>query len=138
MSRSTWRGYAIEVVDGEWVFSDTKEPTVGNKRACGHCKQAPTPDGHDACLGELPGVRNACCGHGVTKEAYLQMFDGSILRGAEAKWAQAAMIACRDANAYNVKQVINVLRGKVTIEEIPAMVRLLKRDHPGLFIERIR
>jgi len=25
----------------------------------------PTPEGHDACLGKLPGVGAACCGHGV-------------------------------------------------------------------------
>ena len=90
-ARSTWRGHAIETTNGEWVYSDTKEPTVGNKRRCGHCKQRTTHDGHDACLGELPSVKNACCGHGVTKGAYVQMVDGSVLRGAEAQWAQAAM-----------------------------------------------
>ena len=25
----------------------------------------PTPEGHDACLGAIPGAAAACCGHGV-------------------------------------------------------------------------
>lgn len=31
---------------------------------CPTCKQARGPDGHDPCLGHLPGVLYACCGHG--------------------------------------------------------------------------
>lgn len=31
---------------------------------CPVCKQTRGPDGHDPCLGELPGVKYACCGHG--------------------------------------------------------------------------
>jgi hypothetical protein len=31
---------------------------------CPVCKQARGPDGHDPCLGALPGVKYACCGHG--------------------------------------------------------------------------
>jgi hypothetical protein len=31
---------------------------------CRKCKLARTPEGHDPCLGELPGVLFACCGHG--------------------------------------------------------------------------
>lgn len=43
---------------------------------CKHCDFAPNKDGHDACLGELPGVMNACCGHGDECDAYVQ-FDHS-------------------------------------------------------------
>ena len=31
---------------------------------CIRCGQQPTPEGHDACLGTILGVRSACCGHG--------------------------------------------------------------------------
>lgn len=34
-------------------------------RICGHCER-PCGDGPDPCLGHLPGVISACCGHGVT------------------------------------------------------------------------
>lgn len=74
------RGHKIEPVDGQWVYSDNGEPTVGNRRPCGHCKKPDRKDGHDACLGHLPGVMNACCGHG-TDGSYIQFNNGSTVRG---------------------------------------------------------
>ena len=76
------RAHKIELKDGEWVFSDTKEPTVKtwHKRPCGYCGLYNTPEGHDACLGTLPGVINACCGHGHDP-AYVQFENGVIIRG---------------------------------------------------------
>ena len=32
---------------------------------CPLCDRLPLPGGEDPCLGVLPGVRNACCGHGL-------------------------------------------------------------------------
>lgn len=79
--RSTLRGHPI-VWDGEeWRYVDTGEPTVGNRRHCGHCGFKDTPDGHDWCLHTLPGVRNACCGHGDRDQAYIQFETGMIVRG---------------------------------------------------------
>lgn len=43
-----------------------------------------TSEGHDPCLGTLDGVSNACCGHGVTEEAYVQFGDGTIISGSDA------------------------------------------------------
>lgn len=44
---------------------------------CNHCDKHCTKEGHDACLGTLPGnIMNACCGHGESKEAYIQYHDG--------------------------------------------------------------
>ncbi len=83
-ARSMWLGYEIEFVDGEFVFSDTGEPTAGSNRACGHCHKRSTAEGHDACLGTLPGVKNACCGHGEVAEAYVQMVGGKHVQGRDA------------------------------------------------------
>jgi hypothetical protein len=83
-----YRGHEIEEIDGRWVFSDTNEPTIGSDRPCGHCQRYPTSEGHDACLGTLPGIQNACCGHGQIADAYVQMFDGKIIRGAAAEAAK--------------------------------------------------
>ncbi len=41
-------------------------------RPCGHCGLPNRSDGHDACLGVIPGAMNACCGHGNIKFAYIQ------------------------------------------------------------------
>lgn len=85
MTHSKWRGHPIEhYANGLWVFSDTKEPVAGDVRQCGNCGQARTPEGHDACLGTLTGVLNACCGHGSDGEAYIEFTDGSRLSGMDA------------------------------------------------------
>ncbi len=88
--RSLWRGHTIEVRNDTWVFVDTGEPTVGSNRPCGYCDEYSTPDGHDACLGTLAAVQNACCGHGRIEDAYIQRLDGTIIQGYEAKFQIAA------------------------------------------------
>jgi hypothetical protein len=47
---------------------------------CGLCGQLQTPEGHDACLGTLPGVKFACCGHG-REEGYVVFETGQTIRG---------------------------------------------------------
>lgn len=43
--------------------------------ACGQCK---TPEGHDPCIANLPGVLFACCGHGNGR-GYIKFEDGRCL-----------------------------------------------------------
>lgn len=59
-------GHSVEWIDGKLRYQDTGElvPDVPT-RACPQCHKSPTPEGHDACLGTIPGVIAACCGHGV-------------------------------------------------------------------------
>lgn len=82
----TLRGHDIYWDGYQWRYCDTREPTVTthHERPCGHCGRHSTIEGHDACLGTLPGVMNACCGHGLPVEAYIQYWNGSILRGTSA------------------------------------------------------
>jgi len=54
------------------------------KETCGHCGINRTPEGHDGCIGTLPNVMNACCGHGETKHAYVQFWNKERIAGAEA------------------------------------------------------
>lgn len=87
MKSSTWRGHKIEYDEKlkQWYYSDTKELTSENpNRKCGYCELQNTLEGHDACLGTLIGVENACCGHGVIKDAYIQFLDGECIRGEDA------------------------------------------------------
>ncbi len=83
MSTSALRGHSIEYVDGEWCYVDDGTPTIGSDRPCGKCGRERTSEGHDACLGTIPGVMNACCGHGGSTRPYMQLLDGSVL-----KWLQ--------------------------------------------------
>ena len=86
MPKSKLRGHDIEFVNDQWIYSDTKEPTVDTwqDRPCGICGKFPTKEGHDACLNTLPGIMNACCGHGNNRGAYVQFLDGFSIHGKEA------------------------------------------------------
>ena len=84
------RGHHIEWSEEKdcWLYSDTKEPTYAYvldcPRACGHCGEENTPEGYDACLGTLPEVMNACCGHGDEDMTYIQFSPGYSVHGKEA------------------------------------------------------
>lgn len=45
---------------------------------CKYCNLVKTPQGHDPCIANLPGVVFACCGHGHTK-GYLKFDDGRVI-----------------------------------------------------------
>lgn len=50
-----------------------------NVRPCKRCGADPIEtDGHDPCIANLPGVRNACCGHGVD-DPYIEFNDGRVV-----------------------------------------------------------
>lgn len=66
------RGHKIYCEDEEFVYEDGVPVRLDPQRACGYCGKEATPEGHDGCLGTLPDVRNACCGHGRVDEAYIQ------------------------------------------------------------------
>lgn len=46
--------------------------------ACGAVE--PTPEGHDPCIADLPGVDFACCGHGC-QAGYIAFANGTVIRG---------------------------------------------------------
>lgn len=81
----------LQEVNGQWVKS---EPTICTRpsdywlshKTCRECGLGPTKEGHDGCLGALPNLMNACCGHEKDDyyEPYVQFWDGSCLRGKEA------------------------------------------------------
>ena len=95
MSLSYHRGHLIYMTQGDgqlvprlpnivWRYWDNGEPTETTNRPCGHCGIFKTEEGHDPCLGTLPGVMNACCGHGRSESTYVQLADGTRLSGQDA------------------------------------------------------
>jgi len=69
------RGHLAFSEDGEtWLYKDTGKP-IADDRACPRCSKMPTPEGCDACLGYIPGVEAACCGHGVAKPYFIYKDD---------------------------------------------------------------
>jgi len=71
----------------------------GQYGICAKCKKCPTKEGHDGCLGTLPGkIMNACCGHGDDGCAYIQYWGedgngGKRIAGLEAISEQARLIS---------------------------------------------
>lgn len=58
----TYYGTAESELRGAWLpmYEDGEETT-----RCPECNCEPTEEGHDACLGTIPGAISACCGHGA-------------------------------------------------------------------------
>ena len=82
-----YRGYEIERINEKWFFCKSGRSVAETWEGlpCGHCGKNNTKEGHDGCLGTLPNVMNACCGHGQINEAYIQYWDGTCIRGDSAK-----------------------------------------------------
>ena len=60
-----------EEEEGHWYFDDTHQLVEWKQeRACKKCNQVRLPTGEDPCLGHIPGVEYACCGHGIDELAY--------------------------------------------------------------------
>lgn len=58
-----FRGHPVYYINDEWRYSDG---TIADENAaCVRCGKSPTPEGYDACLGYIPGITSACCGHGI-------------------------------------------------------------------------
>lgn len=63
-------------IESTYRYEDTGAPYDRDcPPPCIRCGKHPTPEGHDACLGQLPGVKYACCGHGV-EHGYIIYNDG--------------------------------------------------------------
>lgn len=89
MQRSFYRGHPLiwegDKETGQWLFEDTKEPLPshgGENRPCKKCgANILLGIEVDPCLGQLPGVDNACCGHGEREEAYIRFNNGKVVKG---------------------------------------------------------
>jgi hypothetical protein len=79
--RGYFRGHLlIWTEDQEWLYADTLDPAPvngGKVRPCKKCGALfPLGEGEvDPCLGILPEVDNACCGHGVCSQAYIRFIN---------------------------------------------------------------
>lgn len=77
------------------VYCDTGEPVGEFPRPCLKCGRKQNPDGTDPCLGFLPGVEYACCGHGLPDiDPTLHLFTGAKIVGWPAieeykRWVEA-------------------------------------------------
>lgn len=83
-THSFYRGWDIEWINEKWVYADTKEPLPGwggEIRPCKKCGALMNDHEPDKCLGNLPGVDNACCGHGIPSLSYIRFTNGLVVEG---------------------------------------------------------
>ncbi len=84
MKRSWLRGHPIIWKNKKWVYENDGAaiPANGGKlRPCVKCDKLFPLEEHDPCLGILPGVDNACCGHGIKERAYIRFKNGVCVTG---------------------------------------------------------
>lgn len=81
---SHFRGHPTVWVGDRWLYADNQQPIPGwggESRACIKCGKWSGDGEVDECLGVLPGVDNACCGHGVPDQSYIRFTNGVTVRG---------------------------------------------------------
>ena len=68
--------------DQVWRYADDHSETdPKDPRDCSLCGRNPSDfGGHDPCIANLPGVKYACCGHGV-RTGYVKFTDGRTIDG---------------------------------------------------------
>ena len=82
-ARGYFRGHPLIWINDRWVYEDSgaEIPVNGGEiRPCVKCRILSPLNEADPCLGVLPGVDTACCGHGVRSEAYVRFTNGIVLR----------------------------------------------------------
>ncbi|MGH1591146.1 hypothetical protein ACRBEV_25685 [Methylobacterium phyllosphaerae] len=63
-------------------YADTHEPMDrDNPRPCAACRMPVVVGEPDPCIGTLPGVLGACCGHGGVESSYVCFENGFFLHG---------------------------------------------------------
>lgn len=81
------RGHPIYFDEATWCWRYTDgAPLPGEgelDRPCLHCGAVFAAGEPDPCLGWLPGVVSACCGHGVPSQAVIVFANGMAVRGFE-------------------------------------------------------
>lgn len=96
---------------------------------CNNCRQRRTPEGHDPCIANLPGVLFACCGHG-NEEGYIKFEDGRCLRFMPTEVSlDLPSVKVDDIPVYQLggNRVFNFLKKKVEIKRYSTNVIPRKR-----------
>jgi hypothetical protein len=76
-----------------WVYEDTwRRSGFGHEvrpcKKCGQLFEGSNIGEADPCLGDLPGVDNACCGHGVREQSYIRFTSGVVVKGFEIEYTE--------------------------------------------------
>lgn len=77
MDKGFSRGHELYSFNGiDWFYTSTNEPQY-EIESCTKCGLKASQDDPDPCLGMLPGVKYACCGHGIPGQDYVVLNNGN-------------------------------------------------------------
>ncbi len=83
--RSNFGGHPVSLVDDDWQYEDGTSATHADSiKPCKKCRKRNggyNNEDPDPCLGRLPGVKFACCGHGNREDAYILFDNGLVVQG---------------------------------------------------------
>lgn len=79
MLKSFRHGHPIIWKEKKWVYEDNEIPIEEENRSCAYCEKQ--IEEYDPCLGKLPGVASACCGHGQPKRSHIMFENGVLIQG---------------------------------------------------------
>lgn len=68
-----------------WFYTDNDKP-VDDRRPCALCKEPPTSEGYDPCLGYIEGADGACCGHGIEDSYSIFITKGKKMYKIKKNW----------------------------------------------------
>lgn len=85
--------YTDTVLDGQFWLSDGKPYDYKNPRPCARCGREVAFNAPDPCIGNIPLVNSACCGHGVEDP---MVFNGSITSEAQGMYNWYKFIGNQD------------------------------------------
>jgi len=77
----------VKVGKDNYVYEDGEKADIKDLKGCPHCgKKREEGSSEDPCLGKLPGVLAACCGHGGVGHnrdgtGYILFENGLYIRG---------------------------------------------------------
>lgn len=81
-AKGFFRGHPIIWSNNRWVYEDdyAELPVNGGQiRPCKKCGALFPLNTSDPCLGQLPNVNIACCGHGIQSQAYIRFTNGIVI-----------------------------------------------------------
>lgn len=123
--------YDIES-DGIWRYvNDDVVVDKNNPLPCPNCGRKIDPnDPVDPCLGRIPGVQHACCGHGI-EDMYFVYENGAISRNDGRRWWAQCSFPGMNAILSEENEVRFYWRKRDTGFDIPKYLILRENDTHG-------
>ena len=89
--RSYYRGHEIYYKNNKWYYLDNNNLASKNIRPCKKCGkvfEGSNIGNPDPCLANLPGVDNACCGHGIKDQSYIRFTNGVVIKNFDIEYTE--------------------------------------------------